>query len=253
MKTKLAILLLLIAPSLYAQVATYRGESASLVQSATAASPVAPSGLATGDLEIMAATTEFGQTLSITTAGGSSWTALTGSPVNGTTGAGEVLYVWWRIRQSGDSDPTVTASGDHVGGYRMAIQVGTFDSVTPIEIENTGSENTTADTSYSYAPGTTTLGANRLVFAIAASTADFATVTVTAAANATLANVANTNFINATSGNGGGSNACRGELATAGSVGTFSATWGNATKKNYCSFAVRPASLTNPGAFLQLF
>jgi hypothetical protein len=253
----LFLVLLLMATALDAAVPTYRGESAtgSGAGGSGNATPSAPAGLATGDLEILIGSTEFAgsPTISITTPGGSAWTAFTGTPVNGTTGIGEVLYGWWRIRQAGDSDPTLTNTGDHTFCYRMAIVAGTFNSASPIEIENTGSENN-ADQSYSYAPGTSTLGPDRLVLATAASQLDSAALEVTAAVNATLSNVQNTAYGNTTNGNGGGANTCRGELATAGSVGTFSATWTTSSRKNYFSFAVKPVTTTtNPGAFLQMF
>lgn len=196
----------------------------------------APTGVATGDLEILMTESAGSDTVSITNNGGGAWTALTGSPV---TPALTTLNVWWRIRAGGDGDPVVQAASNHVCAGRICYQAGTFDATTPIEIPATGSE-AVSDTSYSFAPGTSTSGADRLVLSVSTCSASSATGQVPVCTNANLTSLNSRINISTTSGNGGGFGVTEGTLAAAGAVGTFACTYANAGNKAYASFAIAP-------------
>lgn len=199
----------------------------------------APAGVATGDLELLISSTIAGGSVSITSNGGSAWTAITNLPVDVT--GGEKLYGWYRIRQAGDSDPQVTPGSDHSCSCRIAITAGTFDTSDPLEIETTGSE-ATSDTSFSFAPGNSTADVDRLCFVVCTSGVDSNTGQAgTNTANASLANIALQLEYETTSGGGGGFWVATGERAAAGSVGTWTQTMVSATPKAYVSFAVKPA------------
>lgn len=198
----------------------------------------APAGIATGDLEFLVTSTDTLGTASITSNGGGAWTAVSGTPI--TVSTGETLYVWWRIRAAGDSDPTVQATFDHCCAARLAYQGGTFDATTPLEIATTGTESTN-DTSFSFAPGTTTAGLDRLVLVIATSITDSSSGQVPVCTNANLTSLASRANYNTLNGGGGGFGITEGARATAGAVGTFACTYATASPKAYISFAIRPS------------
>ena len=95
----------------------------------TAITPGAPIGIATGDLEILVASTIAGATISITANGGGAWTAIDNQDVT----SGERIYAWYRIRAGGDGNPSVQPSSDHCVACRIAVTTGTFDTGTPID------------------------------------------------------------------------------------------------------------------------
>ena len=214
----------------------YRSSGAKTA-SMTSAAVAAPSGVATGDLEILVTSTISGGSNSIANNGGSAWTAMTGSPVD--AGDGEALYVWWRIRQAGDSDPVISLTSDHFCAARIAYTQGTFDTATPFEIETTGTE-ITSDTSFSWSPGTTTAGTNRVVLCIATSGFDSNNAQVAIMSNASLTGRALRVNYETSLGGGGGFGATEGTRSIAGGVGTFACTYAQASAKAYMSFAIRP-------------
>lgn len=215
---------------------------------ASAQAIAAPAGLANGDLEIMVAGTIAGGSISITTAGGGAWTAMTGSPIDVT--GGEKLYVWWRIFNSGtDSNPSITPGSDHVIGQRLAYAQGTFDSTTPFENVVTGTE-ATSDTSFSFAPGGSTTQGSRLVACVASTGVDSASAQVPVMTNAALGSLTSRMNSNTLSGGGGGFGYTDGTLNSPGSVGTFACTYANASPKAYISFAIRPLGIGVGGGSL---
>ena len=214
----------------------YRSSGAKTA-SMTSAAVAAPSGVATGDLEILVTSTISGGSNSIANNGGSAWTAMTGSPVD--AGGGEALYVWWRIRQAGDSNPVISPASDHFCAARIAYTVGTFDTAIPFEIETTGTE-ITSDTSFSWSPGTTTAGTNRVVLCIATSGFDSNSGQVPIMSNSSLTGRALRVNYETQLGGGGGFGTTEGTRSIAGGVGTFACTYANASAKAYMSFAIRP-------------
>lgn len=122
-----------------------------------------------GDLQILAGWSDNG-TQSITTAGGGSWTALTGSPFSGP--GSEKLYVWWRIAQSGDSNPTITVASSTPTTSSHFLQLmeyadGSFDTSTPIDaISSAASGTTSAGTPSGTLNSITTTVANARLLAI---------------------------------------------------------------------------------------
>lgn len=222
-----------------------------LVRSVGAASPgltaattvAAPAGVHVGDLEILVATTIAGGTVTISNNGGGAWTAHANSPIDVT--AGEKLYVWYRIRAAGDTNPQVTAGTDHVQACRISIFKGTFDTTTPLEAMASGSE-ATSDTSFSFAPGVSTTVDSAICFVVCSSGVDIATPQGgTNTANASLTGVTATPIANfeTANGAGGGFFVATGVLAVAGSTGTWTNTMVSATPKAYLAFAVRHATV----------
>lgn len=208
--------------------------------------PADPAGIATGDLDIMVAMVPAGITLSITADGGGAWTAMTGTPVT-ETGA-RSLYVWSRTRVGGDGAPTVTASANGIkAAVRLAYQTGTFDTSDPFEIETTGTE-ATVDDSFSFAPGTSTTGADRLVLVVSTILRDSNTPSVPVCTNANLTALASRSDFCTASGAGGGWGITEGALAAAGAVGTFATTYLATSAKAYISFAIKPTTGTTANA-----
>jgi len=72
-----------------------------------AVTPALPASMVSGDICILVATTIVAGTVTITASGSiTTWTALTGSPID--VALGEKLYVWWGRWTSGTTGPTVT-------------------------------------------------------------------------------------------------------------------------------------------------
>lgn len=217
----------------------FRAAGAKSAGTTGATTVAAPTGIATGDLEILIAEVRNADTCSISNDGGGAWSAVTGTPIG--VAAGEKLYVWYRTRAGGDGDPQVTPSADHVCAARLAYQAGTFDTSDPLEVETTGSE-TTSDTSYSFAPGVSTAGDDRLVLSISTILRDSNTASVPVCTNASLTALASRANYCTNSGAGGGFGVTEGAKAPAGSVGTFACTYGASSAKSYIAFAIKPVA-----------
>ncbi len=220
----------------------FRAAGAKTTGTTSATTVSAPAGVATGDLEILIVTTIAGGSVTINDNGGSSWTACTVSPVD--VASGEKLYVWWRVRQSGDGDPQVSAGSDHFCAGRLAYQTGTFDVTAPLEIQASGTE-TTSDTSFSWAPGTSTTDTDRLVLCIATSGYDSNTGQVPVMSNANLSSLYSRANYNTNTGGGGGFGVTEGARAAAGAVGTFACTYSQSSPKAYISFAIKRVGTIN--------
>lgn len=216
----------------------FRAAGAKSAGTTGAVTVAAPSGIAQSDLEILIATTIAGGSITITDIGGDTpWTALSCSPQDVTSG--EKLYIWWRIRGSDDGDPIITPGSDHSCACRLAYKAGTFSAVSPIEIA-TASTETTSDTSFSYAPGTSTTLANELVLCVATSGQDSNTAQVPVCTNSSLTSLASRANYETSNGGGGGFGVTQGTRATAGTVGTFACTYVTASTKAYMAFAIKP-------------
>jgi len=195
-----------------------------------------PSGFVAGDLDILFAEVRDADTASITANGGTSWTALSGSPF--TVTGGEKLYVWWRLSQSGDSAPTVTPSADHVCAMRLAAAAGTFDVTDPIGYVQSGSEST-VDASFSFSPGNSTDRGDVMMVCAATCLADSNTGQVPVMTNANLQSTTSRANYSTNSGAGGGFGITTGNLHAAGAVGTFACTMSSSSAKSYVSFGLR--------------
>jgi Concanavalin A-like lectin/glucanases superfamily len=229
-----------------------RGSATSAKGAATAA-PANPTGLATGDLDILVAVCSPGSyTLSISNNGGGAWSSFP-SPLNAqvTVTSGATIRAWYRIASVGsDSAPTVTAGGVAlVTATRFAYQAGTFDAATPFEALNTYTE-TTSDTSFSMATGVSTTDVDRKVVCAASVDADSNTGQVGVMANtslttlALLINVCTNAGTAPPAGTSVGVGATHGDRLAAGTTGTFTVTYGTASPKASITFAVRPLAAT---------
>ena len=129
------------------------------------------------------------------------------------------------------------------GGSRLRGQArlsgGTFDPDDPFEIEAASAE-TTSDNSFSWAPGTSTADADRLVLCVSSILRDSNTASVPVCTNAALSALASRANYCTSSGAGGGFGVTEGAKAAAGSVGTFACTYGASSPKAYLSFAIKP-------------
>jgi hypothetical protein len=198
----------------------------------------APAGIATGDLELLVATTIAGGTVTIPSAGGGAWTAVAETPIDVT--GGEKLYAWTRVRAGGDGNPKVKAATDHICATRFAWVAGSFDTSDPLEVEKSGTE-VTSDTSFSFAPGNETAGVDRVCVVICSSGVDSDTGQAgTNTANTSLTAVNMRAEPNTKEGGGGGFWLADGYRAAAGTVGTWTQTMTSASPKAYVSFAIKP-------------
>lgn len=160
------------------------------------------------------------------------------------TGGG-ILYAFWRKWVLGDTSPNLTWTPTTDGGetQMVCVRVDTWDPVTPFEIYNTSSE-ATVDTSFSYAPGTSTTINNCLCWVTWTSGFDLGSGQGSGTAtNASLTAIVGRLNGQTAGGLGAGFVAASGTKATAGTTGTWAQTALNATAKAYHSFAIRPQLL----------
>jgi hypothetical protein len=116
-----------------------------------------PTGVQNGDLELLVAWTDS-STMSVSSAGGSAWTLVSGSPW-GTT---EKLYVWYRIRQSGDSGPVLSVAATTVFASSSATAIVAWSGVdTTSPIDAVGTASTGSGTAISNG-GVTTVAPNAM-------------------------------------------------------------------------------------------
>jgi hypothetical protein len=206
--------------------------------STTAATPALPAGSVADDIVLLVATTDIFSVLSITANGSiGTWTQIF-DDIGVANDDGDVLYAWWGRYVSGATGPTVTTDGDHV----CAATVGYSGCSTGSDVIHqtaTGTENT-SDTSFSFATGVSTSVADCMCIGICTSGADSNTGQVPVMANTSLAALASRLNINTNLGGGGGFGLTEGTRAVAGSMGTWTATLGGATRKAYGTIALRP-------------
>jgi len=208
-----------------------------------------PSGMSANDIVILVASTIAGGSISITATGSiTTWTAVSGSPVDVT--GGEELYVWWGRWSSGTTGPTLTPASDHIVGQTIAYY-NCYANGSPIDVSATGTE-TTSDTSFSFATGLTTTYNNEMIFIVCStgydgsSTAQFSSWT---GANLGTKTERMDKCVN--TGGGGGFGASQAPLVANGAVGTVGATLAQATPKSYIVFALRSTVPNN--AFDQIY
>ena len=214
----------------------YRGAGAKAAGTG-AVTPALPGTIASNDIAILCATTIAGGTVTITANGSiSSWTALTGSPID--VASGEKLYVWWGRYSSGSTGPTVTPGSNHCCAG-VAAWYNCITSGSPIDVSATGTE-ATSDVSLSFATGISTTVNNCMVILVSSTGYDSNTAQHSAQANANLSSIAERMDYNTSSGGGGGFECVQGGLATTGAIGTWTATLATASPKAYISFALKP-------------
>lgn len=207
-----------------------------------AVTPALPTGVATNDIVLLVASTIAGGTVTITASGSiTTWTALTGSPIDVTSG--EKLYVWWGRYSSGATGPTVTPGSDHIEAATIAYS-GAITSGSPIDVSATGTE-TVSDTTLSFTTGISSTVDNTVAILVSSNGTD--TVTngqYSAEANTSLTGIAERIDYNTNSGGGGGILVAEGTKAIAGTLGTWTATLGTASTKAYIAFNLKPQLTT---------
>lgn len=207
-----------------------------------AVTPALPTGVAANDIVILVATTIAGGTMTITANGSiTTWTALTGSPIDVT--GGEKLWVWWGLYSSGSTGPTVTPGSDHSVAATFAYSGANTSA--PIDVSATGSE-ATSDTSFSFATGISSSVNETKAIVVYTSGTDSNTGQGGTPANTSLTTVTLRAEYNTTSGGGGGFVFADGDKATAGTLGTWTDTMVTATPKAYIAFNLKPPANAAP-------
>lgn len=204
--------------------------------------PVLPANPQPDDLMLLFVTLEESAALG----GGSNpptgWTSI-GASVS-VTGGG-ILYGFWRKWVLGDASPNLTWTPTTDGGdtQMIAIHCDTWDEATPFEDYNTSSE-ATVDTSWSYAPGTSTDGPNRLCWAMYTTGVDSGSGQGSGTpTNAAMSGIVTRINASTAGGLGAGFVGTTGIKAAAGAVGTWAGTLLAASAKAYHSFSIRPVRL----------
>lgn len=208
-----------------------------------------PTNVQPDDLVLMFVTLE--ETATLTTVPPTGWTSV-GAAVSVT--AGGKLYCFWKKWAVGDTAPNLfwTPTTDGGEAIMVAIHADTWDLSTPFEIYNTATE-ATVDTSWSYAPGTSTTVANTLNWAVYTNHVDTGTGQgVGTPTNASMSSITGRFNANTAGGLGAGFFGVTGQRATAGSVGTWAQTLTTASAKAYASFAVRPGVPAAPSTLKSL-
>jgi Tfp pilus assembly protein PilX len=218
---------------------TFRAAGAALPGGTTAIQPALPAGLQPNDICIMVASTVAGGSITINNNGSITWNAMTGSPID--VSGGEKLYVWWGRYSSGNTNPTINASSDHIEA-RIAAWYNVSTDANPIDVSNFGTE-TTSDTSFSFATGISTTQNSEMCIAVCSTGYDITSTTqFTNMTNANLTSI-NERMDNTTSNGGGGGFALdEGSKSTAGTIGTWASTLSNASPKSYICFAFKPVA-----------
>lgn len=200
------------------------------------ATPALPAGMSANAIVLLVAVCPTANTLSISANGSiSSWNLLSGMPVN--VAAGEALYVWWGRWSSGSTGPTVHASASNIVCAGTVAYSGCIDVGSPIDISATGTE-TTSDTSFSFATGISSTRNNCMAICVASILRDSNVSSVPVMANASLASLTSRMDFCTNTGSGGGFGLSEGTKATAGTLGTWSNTYGAASPKGYVTFAL---------------
>src|SRR3989344_6128729 len=201
-----------------------------------------PAGLVADDIVILVLATEDTGTASISAVGSiATWTAITGSPVS--VSGGKKLYVWWGRYSSGATGPTVDATTNMLIAATAAWS-GCDTTSSVINIQETGNEST-SDTSLSFATTVSTTVANCMVLLISTDDTDSNTAQHGSQANSNLGSIAERLDVNTNAGTpGGGIQITEGTLATAGAIGTWTTTLATASAKAYLRLALQPPQNT---------
>ena len=155
------------------------------------------------------------------------------------TGLVTDLSAFYKVAGASESAPSITSTPQNHLIARIVGVRGAATTGTPINVVNTGLDNTTG-TAFSI-PGATTTVIDCLVFAALSTGTDVASTTHSSGyTNASLGSITERVDDWTTSGNGGGIAVCTGTKATS---GAYSATTGSIVTGNtkaFMSFAVQP-------------
>jgi adhesin HecA-like repeat protein len=197
-----------------------------------------PSGIQTDDL-LLLVVESANQAITVNTSG---WTELTSSPQGtGTAGgtAATELAVYWRWVDGTETNTRIADSGDHtiaaIGAYRGVYKPAPFNA-------QAGAVNATASTTCTFPTVTTTVDDCLVLLMNARALPDSNTnAQTTNHTNANLSGLAANFEYNTNAGNGGGFCVESGLKATAGAVGTSTATNSVSTVTGVITLALTPA------------
>jgi hypothetical protein len=208
-------------------------------RSAGAIAPGLPAGTVAGDLLLMFLESKGEDGEIVAKEGG--WTKLK-TQVKGNTR----LTVLYRVSTTGTDNTEINDSGDHQHGRIIGIKTGTFDTGTPFNVSEVGTQ---AATKAGSVPGATTTVAETLVVAAisgnlpdANGTAEFSEW-----ANASLASITEQIDNASEAGDGGAFGVATGVKAAAGAYGATTVTCATEAERACCSFAIAPVPVEVTG------
>jgi len=196
-----------------------------------------PTGWAVDDIHLLVVEQSAVNAFAAAPAG---WTLVTGFQLKpASTATDACISVFWRRAVAGDTNPTVTDTGNHTSGQIFGFR-GCITSGNPWDVLSTGTSTTSSTTST--VPGATTTVADCLVFIVYGSGIDVLSETeFSGQTNGDLANLTERADNMSSNGNGGGFGVTTGEKASIGAYGNTTVTHVNATTKAYGTIALKPA------------
>lgn len=205
--------------------------------------PTLPNGIASGDLIIIATESGGGEAVSLGTANG--FAQFTGGVANTGSGtAGTRCTIFGKVSTGSDSAPAFSDPGDHLLVLAPVVyrNANTGSGINAALDDLQTSVKASASTSFT-APGVTTTGANRTVVVYGTRDNDASSTTsFTSWSNADLTVAGEMLEGGTTSGNGGGGAIFQGYRASAGSVGTTTATVTSSINASI-TIAIKPPSV----------
>lgn len=218
---------------------TYVGAGA-MASGVGAITPPLPASPATDDILLLVVETRSGQSISIPTPNGGTWTQWSVSPFPDTGGTtGTRLTIFWSRYNGTQGDPTTSDSGNHQIGAIFAFR-GCIATGDPADVFATGTK-TTASTTVAVTGATTTV-IDCLVVVACARENDAAGAHFSNYANADLANLTERFDNGAVDGDGGGFFLVTGEKASAGAYGDTTADISASVVNAFQTVALKPPS-----------
>jgi hypothetical protein len=208
-----------------------------------AITPALPAGRLTDDLLLLLVETA-NQAVTLTGGDASNWLQLSSSPQGTGTAAGTAaarLTVFYRWVTGTEAAPGVGDSGDHQ--IARIIAYSGVDTSAPFNVQ-AGTTRTTAGTTVTF-PSVVTTADNCMILLMEAHSLPDSTSTaiVSGHTNANLTGITERLDNNTNAGNGGGISLAEGLKATAGTVGTSTATVTTSSVGGMITLALKPAPL----------
>lgn len=202
-----------------------------------AVTPALPTGIAADDILLFMAECNAGETVSIPTPNGGTWTQLPSSPQDSSTNH---LTVFWSRFNGTQGAPTTNDPGNHICCFIAAFR-GCVTTGDPWDVTNGGLDGS-SDTTLN-AVGNTTTVVDCLVVIIASVGTDSNVAQFSAWANADLVGVVEPAGCDVctTAGGGGGVACATGQKASPGAYGETTATRATASDSGFITIALKPA------------
>jgi hypothetical protein len=220
-----------------AQSAPFIAWTGNIAQGIGAVTPTIHADAVLNDIMIM-----FAESANEAVATPTGWAIVTNSPQGTGTAGGTAatrLSVFWKRHDGSEANPTVADPGNHVGARILGVR-GCPTTGDPWNITS-GSVRTTASTAVSITGPTTTVANTLVLVGVANATDATASQIATNSWSCTaIPDLAGTGIgDNTTNGNGGGFNVAAGTKATAGAIGTITATLATSSVQGHLVIALR--------------